>query len=236
MPNNAHLQRFLRWWLPLIAVASVLALLELIIRAHPPVAELLQWSRDELARGQWWRLLTGHWVHLGTTHLLLNLAGLLLLGVLFDARLPPAWWAGYLLGSPVAISVGLLWAAPELDWYRGFSGCLHGLFVLLALTNAPSSPRWSALLLALLALKLILEPWSAPIAQFPGSTADLIGAPVIFQAHWLGALTGLAAGLLFVFSSRHVKLKDPPFSTTDASNSRKQRSCLHEHSKRHRNQ
>lgn len=236
MPNKAHFQRLLRGWLPLITVAGVLVLLELVIATHPPAAELLQWSRDELAGGQWWRLLTGHWVHLGLTHLLLNLAGLFLLALLFDPRLPPAWWAGYVLGAPVTISLGLLWATPELDWYRGFSGCLHGLFVLLALANAHSSPRWSALLLVLLGIKLTLERWSAYLPGIQTDTADLIGAPVIFQAHWLGALTGLAAGLVFVFWSRRVKLEGLPFSTTDASNSRKQRSCLHEHSERHRNQ
>lgn len=193
-----------------MVVATTLVVFELIIRAYPPAAELLQWSRDELARGQWWRLLTGHWVHLGVIHLLLNLAGLLLLGILFDTRLPLAWWAGYLLGAPVVISAGLLWATSELDWYRGFSGCLHGLFVLLALANVRISPRWSVLLLALLGIKLILEPWFAHIPGLTGSTADLIGAPVIFQAHWLGALTGLAAGLMLVFLNRRVKLKIQP--------------------------
>ncbi len=196
--------------MPLMVVATALVILELIIRVHPPAAELLQWTRYELGQGQWWRLLTGHWVHLGPTHLVLNLAGLLLLGLLFDTRLPPAWWTGYLLGAPVAISTGLLWATPELDWYQGFSGCLHGLFVLLALANARSSPRWSALLLGLLTVKLILEPFSADVPGLPNNTADMIGAPIIFQAHSLGALTGLAAGLVFLFSNRRVKLKIEP--------------------------
>lgn len=176
--------------------AIVMTIIQLAAVFYPALPDILEWSRNEMAQGQWWRMLTGHWIHLGMTHLGLNLAGLVLLIALFDRSLPPTWYAGYLLAAPVAISFGLVWVAPGLDWYRGFSGSLHGLFALLALANMPLQPRWNLMLLTGLAVKLILEPY------FPGGSAELIGAPVIYQAHWLGALTGLAAGLLLLFCNR----------------------------------
>ena len=38
--------------------------------------EALSYQRDRITSGALWRLLSGHWVHLGWAHLLLNLAGL----------------------------------------------------------------------------------------------------------------------------------------------------------------
>lgn len=185
-----------RAWSPLLIIAAVMVALQVAAFAHPALTDLLEWSRNGMVQGQWWRLLTGHWVHLGTTHLLLNVAGLALLGLLFDRPMSTGWLVGYLLTAPVAISLGLAWAVPELDWYRGFSGCLHGLFVMLALANLRRQPRWNGLLLTGLAAKLMLEPY------LPGSTAGLIGAPVIYQAHGLGALTGLVAGLAYNWTHR----------------------------------
>ncbi|MDI9244489.1 rhombosortase [Marinobacter sp. CHS3-4] len=190
------LPTLIKTWSPLLATAVILVALQMIVLMYPPMGQLLEWSRVEIAQGQWWRLLTGHWVHLGPTHLLLNLAGLFLLSVLFDRPATTAWWAGYLLTAPVAISFALEWAIPALDWYRGFSGCLHGLFVLLAMANLSQSPRWNTLLLVGLGIKLVAE------AFYPTGTADLIGAAVIYQAHWLGALTGVMAGCVFLISRK----------------------------------
>ncbi len=44
-------------------------------------ASALEWSREGIPGGEYWRLLTGHWTHLGLNHLLLNLAGLLVTGL-----------------------------------------------------------------------------------------------------------------------------------------------------------
>ena len=137
--------------------------------------------------------MTGHWVHLGILHLLLNLGGLALLPFLFDRQPGPKWLIIYLLVAPILISFGLLWAAPSLDWYRGFSGVLHGLFVMAAMTTLPHQRFYSALVLALVSAKLLME------AVMPGMsepTAGMIGGQVITESHWLGAVTGAVAGLV----------------------------------------
>ncbi len=184
---------------PLLVSGLLLALIQTAGLAYEPLLHHLEWSRSAMIEGQWWRLLTGHWIHLGPVHLGLNLAGLLLIGLLFNRPAPPTWFWAYLLVAPLFISAALFWAEPTLDWYRGFSGCLHGLFVLVAFANLRHSPCWTGLTLAALCLKLILEYF------YPGDTAGLIGAPVISAAHWFGTLTGLVAGIGLVFTETRLQ-------------------------------
>lgn len=173
-------------WRRFTVVAALLAAVSLL------PAAALEWSRLGIAGGEYWRLLTGHWVHLGANHLLLNVAGLLVTGLLFAQHPGLRWWISYLILSPLAISIGILLVAPELGWYRGFSGCLHGLLVFTALFNLRSDTRWSMIVLGFVTLKLVVEIFMYPaVGENP-----LIGGAVITEAHWLGAMTGLVAGLL----------------------------------------
>lgn len=167
----------------------------LLVAASLLPATALEWTRTGIAVGEYWRLITGHWVHLGTNHLLLNLAGLLVTSLLFTRHPPLAWWLSYLILCPLAISTGLLLTAPELAWYRGFSGCLHGLLVFTALFNLKPDTRWSLIVLGFIAMKLVFENVLYPA----GGENPLIGGAVITQSHWLGALTGLVAGILLLF-------------------------------------
>lgn len=173
-------------WRRSIVLAIALGLFALL----PPA--LFEWSRSGFSDAEYWRLATGHWVHLGVGHLALNLAGLGIIGLLFKRHPPLSVWVAYLLISPFFISFGLLWWAPDLLWYRGFSGCLHGLLVFTALFNLKSERRWSLLILGFVALKLAAEN----TFYTPAMENSFIGGRVIHQAHWLGALTGAIAGLL----------------------------------------
>lgn len=182
-------------WRRFVVLAIALGLFALL----PPA--LFEWSRRGLANAEYWRLATGHWVHLGAGHLALNLIGLAIVGLLFKRHPPLTEWVGYLLISPFIISLGLLWLAPDLTWYRGFSGCLHGLLVFTALFNLGSEKRWSLLVLGFVALKLATEN------TFHTSAMEnaFIGGRVIHQAHWLGALTGAIAGLLAILVDKRLK-------------------------------
>jgi rhomboid family GlyGly-CTERM serine protease len=169
----------------------------LCVSAFLPPA-MFEWSRIGLANAEYWRLATGHWVHLGVGHLSLNLAGLMIVCLMFKRHPPLTEWVAYLLLSPLVISLGLLWQAPDLAWYRGFSGCLHGLLVFTALFNFRSEQRWSLLVLGFVALKLALEN----AFYTPEVENSLIGGRVILQAHWLGAITGAIAGLLSILAAK----------------------------------
>lgn len=153
--------------------------------------QALEWQPDALVTGEPWRLITGHWVHLNLTHLALNLGALALMALLWT-RFPSAaqWWL-FLTFSSLTISLGLLWLTPELPGYRGFSGCLHGLFVLVAMLNLSREPWWSMLILAGISAKLLAEY----VLGTAGNMDNLIGGPVVHQAHFLGYLSGLVAGI-----------------------------------------
>jgi len=174
---------------------TVLAILLAAASLWPATA--LEWSRASLADGEYWRLLTGHWVHLGVNHLMLNLAGLMVTGLLFTRHPPLFIWISYLILAPLAISLGLLAADQDLAWYRGFSGCLHGLLVFTALYNIRADRRWSVIVLVFVLLKLMTEVFLYPAT----GENPLIGGVVITQAHWLGAMTGLVAGILVLFQA-----------------------------------
>ncbi len=154
--------------------------------------EWLRFDRAAIGDGQVWRLLTGHLVHLGGSHLAMNLAGLWLIWLLYGGSLKDRQWLGLIAVSAVGISLVLLALDPDLSWYVGLSGVLHTLIVagiVVALRRNPLPGEW--LLLALIAGKLA---WEQLHGSLPGS-AELAGGPVVVDAHLYGALIGLPAGL-----------------------------------------
>jgi len=152
--------------------------------------------RRALAAREPWRLLTGHFVHLGFLHALLNCVALVLVGRLFADRLTARGFFGILGIAPILISILFLVAIPDLHWYRGLSGVLHALFfagcvVWIAATTGRA--RWLpiAALIGGTAKVLIEQPsdGSFPIHEF-------LRAAVVPQAHLIGAIVGTAAGLV----------------------------------------
>ncbi|MEL7537664.1 MAG: rhombosortase [Pseudomonadota bacterium] len=149
----------------------------------------LRFDATAVRDGQLWRLLTAHLVHLGNAHAALNAVGLGLLAVLFAPTLRALEWTAGGLISALTVSLGLLWLSPELDWYVGLSGVLHGLFVIGAVSLSRSE-GWLALgLLAGLAMKLAWEQFAGPV---PGSELTA-GGPVVVDAHLYGAVGGWIA-------------------------------------------
>src|SRR5258706_12532151 len=59
-----------------LTLLAVLGFLGLLAAGGPPWAAQLQYERTSIGAGEWWRLVTAHWVHLGARHLLLDVAGL----------------------------------------------------------------------------------------------------------------------------------------------------------------
>lgn len=177
--------------LPALIVAVLAAALA---AGGDPVREALRFDREAIAAGEAWRLVTGHLVHLGTRHMLLNSAGLLLVGLLVGREYRLRDWAAVSLASIASIDAGLWWLTPSLDWYVGLSGVLHGWFAA-GIVGALLKRRPDAwLLLGLLLGKLILEQLQGAL---PGSAAAA-GGPVVVDAHLYGAVGGAVAGLLLI--------------------------------------
>lgn len=114
----------LPWRSLLLAVTAMAAYL--VLGAAP-----VDWVYDRMAvaDGEWWRLITGHWVHSDPVHAGWDIAALLLLGLLFEERL--RWRLPLvLLVASMGVDAWLWWAVPTLRYYCGLSGILNGLLVL----------------------------------------------------------------------------------------------------------
>lgn len=154
---------------------------------------ILRYDRDEILVGEIWRLITGHFVHLGTYHAFMNLFGFILIRIIFPKVISNQYLLVAIVFMAVSISFALLISSPQLDWYLGFSGVLHGLFaycIVLSL-NAKLSIDWVILLVFI--FKIVNE-------QLPGYDAnylaDYIHAPVAVDAHLYGFLAGIICSVL----------------------------------------
>lgn len=184
LDKASEIQHLSRCW-HLAAVAAVIAVaLQL---GGDGVREALAYNRENLASGQLWPLATGHFVHLGWTHLLLNLSGLALVFWLVGHAFSWRQWL-YITGISIAtIDAGFWFLYAELGWYVGLSGLLHGLLAAGLLRGLLARDRESLILAAFVVAKLAWEQFGGPL---PGSESTS-GGTVIVDAHLYGALGGL---------------------------------------------
>lgn len=180
----------------LIFVLTLTCTLLLLGIAGNLINPVLLFKHNEIMAGDLWRLLTGHIVHLGLVHTLLNLAGLnLVLNLVGDQRKIISWCFAFVFIA-LGISAALLAFQPKVLYYAGLSGVLHGLLVfgLVPLCKQHKLIGWGGL--SIVVGKLCYEQL---VQDSTLQTAKLIGAPVVSIAHAYGALLGLILALLFSF-------------------------------------
>lgn len=157
----------------------------------------LRYDRLAIADGEFWRLVTGHFTHLGSTHLLLNLAGLVLVWLLVGRYLSTGRWI-VVLAIALAVTSAAFWFVDTgLLWYVGLSGLLHGLLVAGALAGFRVLPAESAIIVLIVFGKLAWEQMAGPI---PGSES-VSGGAVVVNAHLFGAAGGAIAAAIVLRSA-----------------------------------
>jgi rhomboid family GlyGly-CTERM serine protease len=141
---------------------------------------------------EYWRLITAHLVHGSFTHLALNLAGLALIGALFPRHFSPLGWLAILASSVASIDAGFVWNEPQLQWYVGLSGVLHGGLAAGAIAWWRYESKGLAFALTgIFVIKLAWEQWQGALPL----SGDM---PVIVDAHLYGAIGGALAGALIL--------------------------------------
>lgn len=146
--------------------------------------EWMRWDRAALAKFEWWRLWSGHLIHASWPHVGLNVMGLLLVAWLFPEPIAARWHGLRFVWLGFASSIMMWFWVPDLDWYVGMSGVLHGSFVMGLWWLFRQGDQLAFVLLVLLVGKLIVEHIYGPIT----SDEELVGVPVLTQAHSFGAL------------------------------------------------
>jgi rhomboid family GlyGly-CTERM serine protease len=171
------------------AVLTLLAACLLLAAGGDEARELGRYEREALEHGEYWRLVSGHLVHLGAGHLWPNVAALAILGLLFEDAFRNADWWRVSAASAAAIDLGLYALQPGVTWYVGLSGVLHGIVAAGALVLALRRQRVGVVLAVALAAKLVFEQLVGPMPF----TAESVGGPVVVAAHLYGAVGGLLA-------------------------------------------
>lgn len=151
--------------------------------------ETFMYNRMSVENGEYWRLLSGHFVHLGPTHLILNMAGLVLVWLLVGRYFTTIQWLA-VLGITLAVTSAGFWFVDRyLLWYVGLSGVLHGLLLAGAIRGFRTLPSESAIIVAIVVAKLAYEQLAGPM---PGSES-VSGGAVVVNAHFFGAIGGIVA-------------------------------------------
>ncbi|SEQ65708.1 rhomboid family GlyGly-CTERM serine protease [Solimonas aquatica] len=176
--------------------------------------EWLRFDRAAIAGGQWWRLASGSFVHLGWYHLLLNSLGLLVLVLLCPQRLPAWVWLRRLLLLSTGMGLFLYALVPWLQHYVGMSGVIHGLFLLGLVPQLRQRDLIAAACLLYLLGKLAYEI----IAGAPVSDEAALGGHVITESHLYGTITALLYGLMFGSFTGREKGTAPETSITQTEN------------------
>jgi len=176
-----------RYGLGLLAACALLLLPQLWGSA---TTNLLRYDRAAIAGGEWWRLLTAQVAHLGLRHALLNTLGLAFVWALFAREWRPFQWAVIVIAVTAAIDAGLWFLDPDISWYVGASGALHGFMVAGVVAYIRRRDPLGWIMAGLLVLKLAYEHVHGPL-PFAGR-----GVPVVVAAHLYGAGGGLIASIL----------------------------------------
>jgi len=151
------------------------------------LAPYLRFDQQAILHGELWRLFSCHFVHLTWSHLAMNMAGFILVWILFGQLLSSWEWLLMLIPACLLVSLGLLLFNPDVLWYVGFSGVLHSFIVIACLFDLNNKHMDGKVLLVAVCIKLIYEQFYGPL---PGSEATA-GGRVIVDAHLYGAIAGL---------------------------------------------
>jgi rhomboid protease GluP len=162
--SKEDIQQFLSFFVPKSGYAITPILLDLNILVfllmalsganiwEPDGESLLWWGaiyKPFILAGEWWRLLTACFVHIGFIHLFMNMFALLYIGRILDPLLGKLRFIIAYLFTGLAASVTSLWWHKGISIAAGASGAIfgmYGVFFALLTTNLMGKEERDALL------------------------------------------------------------------------------------------
>ena len=161
---------------------------------EPASSELLRYHFDQIKLGEYWRLITGNFLHTNFIHLLLNCAGVLFIWVLHAEHYTVKSYFLVLIACCLGNAVGLYFFS-DMQSYVGLSGALHGVIAWGAIKDIKTGERSGEWLLIGLIVKVTFENLVGP----SDSVKELIGADVAVEAHLFGLVTGLVIAAPYLY-------------------------------------
>lgn len=157
-----------------------------------PIRILAVFNRPDIIDMQWWRLISGHFVHSNLNHLYLNCAGLLLVWALHGEYY--AYYRLFLLSAIASVLIGLsILILTHYQTYFGLSGVIHFLLIWGALKDIQRRERTGYLLFIGIVIKVLYELTGADLS----ATSALIGASVATEAHAIGVISSIFTYIIF---------------------------------------
>ena len=190
--NNASLailRRIFYWRLPAVLIISS-GIIELFGDAG---RSFLRFDRAAISLAELWRLVSGHFVHLGPNHFFLNACGLILVWLFVGMHFTLWQWLIVIVVSIAGIDAGLWFFDAQLTWYVGMSGFLHGMLAAGIVKGFQAVPREAMVIGVAVLMKIMFEQLIGPL---PGSEQSA-GGDVVVNAHLYGVLAGVAAAAVF---------------------------------------
>ncbi|EDM64643.1 membrane protein, Rhomboid family [Moritella sp. PE36] len=183
--------RWLNWF--------ILGLLCLIIYAiSAENITVLDYNRESIINGEYWRLISGNFNHTNIYHLLLNLGALAVIGGLHYRYYNSAAYTSLILLLSIGVGVGILWLSPNTHLYVGLSGILHGVIIVGAVIDVTKKYYSGYVLIIGTVIKVINEQ----LFNSPVEISQLIEAKVLTEAHLYGLVTGLIIAPLYVYLNK----------------------------------
>lgn len=178
-----------RQHLPLI----ILLVIFIILMGFPQSwRNQLYFHLEHFTQGEYWRFLSGHFVHYSWLHCLSNVIGLLLLMSIFNNTYKKLnWWLATLFVATF-ISSALLFQSSQLNWYMGFSGVLAGLFTYAAVKTYQEHVRLSLVIIISLSMYVFLKLQEGELVR----SYIISEVKASSYAHAYGLLAGFIYGTL----------------------------------------
>jgi rhomboid protease GluP len=178
---------------PILIYINVLIFILMIFSGvgvmEPEGQDLIKWGanfRPLTLNGQWWRLISCCFIHIGAVHLLMNMYALMYIGLLLEPHLGRLkFLAAYLLTGIAASTVSLLWHDHTIS--AGASGAIFGMYGV-----------FLAMLTTNLIEKSARKPLLASIVVFVlWNLANGMKGGIDNAAHIGGLVSGLLMGYAF---------------------------------------
>lgn len=194
---------------PIIILINVLLFVGMILSGAnimiPDNEHLINWGANFAPLtldGQWWRLITNIFEHIGIFHLLMNMYGLLYIGILLEPMIGRnKFLLAYLLTGIAGSAASLWWHDYTIS--AGASGAIfgmYGIFIALLSTNLISKSFKQTFLTS----ALLFTGFNLINGFKPNSGIDN-------AAHIGGLVTGIIIGYAFYFSLKEQKTS--PFTS-----------------------